>query len=252
MNLELVVKRFLNQWQQFALIGVGGFLVQAVYGFVALFLGILVAGPTVLIAFSSASMRAMNGFPSEGGILGMLAAFGLLFILLLVGGVVTSGLIGAGMVGSVAAHRRGEEVSLGSFWAHAKAHWSKVALLSLLVALTMLVSMILLVIPVLGWIAMLIWGPIVFIHLYIYPAYLIVTQSMGVTDAFGVGFRVITTQFAEAVIAGLFSLAISVIVWILAFIPLLGVIAALIFVQPFTLYFFTERFETVVRPKLGF
>lgn len=249
MNVDVVLKRFFNQWQQFALVGVGAFLVQMGAGVLATLLTIVVAGPALIMGFLS-PMSSDFGF-SGGGLLGMIAAFAGLFLGLIVIGVIASGMSFAGMVGSVAGHRRGEEVTLGGFWVHAKAHFGKLILLSILLTLTMMLSMILVLIPILGWIALLIWGPMAFIHLFIYPAYLIVTQSMGVTEAYGVGFRVITSQFGEAVVASLIFLLISLCIWIIAFIPILGAVAAVIFVEPFIIYFFTERFESNVRPKLG-
>ncbi|MFZ5814598.1 MAG: hypothetical protein ACOY93_04790 [Bacillota bacterium] len=248
MSFDAFIKRFTADWQQFLMMGVGPLIVNIGVVIAGLFLGLIIMGPS-LLSLISAGAGGME--PSAGALAGLVgSAFGLV-ILMVILGVVAYGLTNAGLLGVVDGYRRGEEVTLGGFWSSATRHFGKVILLNLVFGLIMLLSAVMMIIPVLGWIALVIWVPTASVALAIYPAYLIVTQEYSVGDAISFGFRLLTTQFKEAVIGGVILLAFGIALGAINFIPFIGFLVGLLFGQPIIYYFFVERFETEVRPKMG-
>lgn len=247
MNVEQVFKRFFTDWQKFLMMGLGPLIINLVVIAVGFILILAMVGP-MFINLIRAETMGMAHLP--GMAFGMIGSFVGVFIVMMVMGLVAYALTNAGLIGSVVGYRRGEDVSLSSFWGYATRYFGKMLLLGLVIGVIMLVSMIMLIIPIIGWIAFFIWAPTAVVVLGIYPAYLIISQGYGIGDALGVGFKVLTSQFSEALISGLIMLGFGIAMGMAGMVPILGWIVATLFGQPLFTYFFIERFEAEVRPKL--
>lgn len=242
MKLEQVFQRFFRDWQQFGMIGLGAFLVILAAGAASWAVGLVLTGPSLFAL-------AMGG-GLEGSLLALFGAFFAYFVIMTVVYVIAGGLSNAGVVGSVLGYRKGEPVSLGTFWSHATRHYGKLILLGFLFALIMLVSGIINVVPLLGQLAYLIWLPVAAVALAIYPAHLIVSRNLGVGEALGIGFQLITGHFKETFVSGMILLLLGLVMGVVGFIPIIGWIAIGIFAQPLVVFLFVERFEAEVAPKL--
>ncbi|MFZ5824542.1 MAG: hypothetical protein ACOY94_09460 [Bacillota bacterium] len=247
MNFEAIFKRFINDWQKFLMMGLGPLIVNFAVGAIGTVIMLVLVGPSI---FNLIRMDAMGMAPSSGSMFGLIGSFVGAFVVMMLVAVVAFGLSTAGLMGSVAGYRRGEEVSIGSFWGHATRHYGKVILIGLILGVIMMVSMILMIIPVLGWLAMAVWGPTAAVVLGLYPAHLAVNAGMSVGDSVGAGFKVLTAHFKEALIGGLIMLGFGIALSMIGMIPLVGWIVGMLFGQPLITYFFVERFELEVRPKL--
>lgn len=247
MNLEAVIKRFFSDWQQFGMMGLGAFLINAGAGIIGSILMVVVMGPSLFSLFRAEAMGLGFGPGALFALFGSL--FGVMIVFAIIG-IVASGLSNAGVVGSVSGYRKGQPVSLGSFWQYATRYFGKMIGLGFLFGLIMMVSTLINIIPILGWIAFLLWLPVAAVALLLYPAHLIVSRNMGVGDALGVGFRLLTSQFKETFISGMLMLLIGIVLGIISWIPLVGWLVVAAFAQPFIIYFFAERFEHEVAPKL--
>jgi len=241
-NLGQTFQRFFNDWQKFAWMGLGALIVQLVGGAVAMVLGVAMAGPSILSLIGGGRNLAVFSM------LGAMTGFAVLSLVL---GIVITGLTYAGLVGSVVAYRRGEEVNLNTFWAYGKQYFGKMIILGLILVGIMLVSAILLIIPVLGWIVWIVWVPVASVTLSIYPSYLVINDGYSIGDAVSTGFRVLRSLITEALIGGLIMLVFTCAFGLIASVPLLGWIVVAIFGEPLLLFFLTERFETEVRPRLA-
>lgn len=247
LNYGAVIKRFFTDWQQFGLMGVGAFLINLVAGSLGSILAGILVGPATFSLMRADLMGYHVGVGGIGALSGSFIGFALLAAVL---GVVAAGLSTAGLIGSVIAYRRGEPVSLGNFWRYARRYVGKIILLGVIVGVVMMISAVVLVIPVLGWLVWIVWAPMIALNLALYPAYLVINQGYTVGDAVGTGFRIISGHCKEALIGALIFLGIGVVIGIVSTVPLVGWLAAGIFGQPLLAYFFVERFEAEVRPKL--
>lgn len=248
MNVGQIFQRYFNDWQKFALVGLGALLVQVAAGFITAVLGVVMVGPVI---FSLISMDFMGFDPSFGRIGAMVGAMGGFFIVAMVVGVVAMGMANGGMVGAVAAYRRGEDAGLGTFWSCAVRYFGKMILLGIIYGLILLVSALVNIIPVLGQLVFLLWWPTASIVLLIYPAYLIVNDDYSVGSAVGQGFQILKSQFGPSVLGGLIMLLFIAAFGLIALVPVVGSLVVAIFGQPLLLYFFIERFEHEVRPRLA-
>lgn len=247
MNLEQVFKRFVSDWQQFGMMGLGAFLVNLVGFGIAAILGTVLAGPG-LYALLAAS--ALGGIPDFGAILSLIGSLFVFFLLLMVVGVVTGGLSSAGILGSVLGYRRGEAVSLASFWSYATKHYGKLILLGFLYSVIMMLTLLINIIPLLGTLVYLVWMPVSMVALLIYPAHMMVSRGMGVGEAFSVGFRLLTGQFKPTFISGMILLGLFLVSYVVNMIPLIGWVVTGFLLQPLVTYLFVERFEVEVAPTL--
>jgi len=223
--------------------GIGAFLINAAVGVVALILVFIFLGPSLF--------SLMTDYGIHYNIVQMFVASFVVFVIAVVLGAVAYGLSTSGLMGSIAGFRQGAPVTLGTFWNHATRNFGRVIVLGLLMGLVMIVTGLILFIPVLGWLVWLLWAPTAAVVLGIYPVYLIVNEGYGPVEALAAGFRILTGQFGEALVSGLIMLAFSIVLGAIAFIPVLGWLAVAIFGQPLMSYFFVERFEAVIRPKLA-
>lgn len=242
MNLGQTFQRFFNDWQKFAWMGLGALIVQLAGGAIAMVLGVALAGPSII--------SLIRGGP-DLAVFSMLGAMTGFAIISLVLGVVIAGLTYAGLVGSVVAYRRGEEVNLNTFWSYAKQYFGKMIILGLILVGIMLVSSILLIIPILGWLVWIIWVPVASVTLSIYPSYLVINDDYSVGTAVSTGFQVLRSMITEALIGGAIMLVAGFVFGLIGAVPLLGWIVVAIFGEPLLLFLLTERFETEVRPKLA-
>lgn len=242
MDLEGLFRRFFTNWLSFGLMGIGALLINLAVGVVGIILVFVFLGPSF---YSLAT-----DYFSPVDMVQMFFSFAALFIILAVMGTLAAGLSTSGLMGSIAGFRQGEAVTLGTFWNHATRSFGRVIVLGLLVALVMIVSGVILLIPLLGWVVWFLWVPTASVVLGIYPVYLVVNEGYGPLEALGAGFKILTGQFPEALVSGLIMLMFSVVFGLICLIPLLGWLAVGLFAQPLVSYFFVERFEAVVRPKL--
>jgi len=251
-DLGRTFQRFFRDWQQFAWAGFGALLIQLVGAAVGMVLALVGLGPSIsnLIRESMSPMR-LNPvgyvFPKTAAVTG---AFGFIAAIAIVG-LVVHGLTNAGLVGSVVAYRRGEGVNLSTFWSYATRYFGRMILIGLIFDVIIIpLSSILLFIPVLGWLVWVVWMPTAAVTLMLYPAYLTIQDDYSVGLAIGTGFRIIRSHIGEALLGAgifvLFLIAFGLIGWI----PVLGWLAVVILGQPLLYYFFSERFETEVRPQL--
>lgn len=248
MNVGQVLQRYFNDWQKFALVGLGALLVELAWGIITFFLSLLMIGPAVV------SMLRMDYYGLEygpGQVFGMLGALGGVAIVALIGGVVAVGMANGGLVGSVVAYRRGEDVGLSTFWSYATRYFTKMILLGIILLAIMLVSAIVNIIPILGQLVYVLWAPVAFVTLGIYPAYLVINDGYSVGSAVGQGFQILKSQFGPSVLGGLIALLFGVIFALVGWVPVIGSLVVVIFGQPLFLYFFVERFEHDVRPYLA-
>nr|WP_245302617.1 hypothetical protein [Symbiobacterium terraclitae] len=222
--------------------GLGALIVQLVGGAVMIILGVATMGPSILTLLAGGPDMATLA------VLGGMSVFALASLVL---GVVAAGLVYAGLIGSVVAYRRGEEVSLSTFWSYARQYFGKMILLGIIIAVIMLVSAILLIIPILGWLVWFVWVPVASVTLSIYPAYLVINDGYSVGDALSTGFRVLRSMFVEALIGGVILLVFGLVLGLIGSVPLLGWIVVMLFGEPLLLFVLTERFETEVRPRLA-
>jgi len=248
MDLGQTFQRFFNDWQKFAWIGLGALIVQLVGGAVGAVLGLAMVGPSIFSLLRADVLGMAAGPEMAFRMVGAMAGFTVVALIL---GVVMTGLTNAGLVGSVVAYRRGEEVSLSTFWSYAKQYFGKMILLGLILAGIMLVSMVLLLIPVLGWIAYFVWVPTAVVTLSIYPSYLVISDDYSIGNAMSAGFRVLRSMIGEALIGGLILLVFGIAFGLVSSVPVLGWIVVAIFGQPLLFFFLSERFETEVRPRLA-
>lgn len=247
MNFDLFLRQFFNNWQKFGLMGVGYLLVELASGVVAAIVGFVLMGGSV---FSMMRADYMGYDVDPGQMVGFIGGVAGTVIISIIVAVVSTGLANAGLVGSIVGYRRGEEVSLSSFWSYATRYFGKMILIAAIFFGVMLVSMVLMIIPVLGWLALFIWVPTAMVVLAIYPSYLVISEDYSVGAAVSTGFRVLTSQFPEALLGGAILLGGSMVLGAIAAVPLIGWLAVGIFGQVLVVLFFIERFETVVRPKL--
>lgn len=247
LNFDRFFREFFTNWQKFGLMGLGSFLVELAAGVIASIIGVVLMG-TSAITLIRADYMGWDVDPSQmAGFIGGSISFVLISVIV---AIVASGLANAGLVGSIVAYRRGEEVSLGSFWTYATQYFGKMIMIGVILFGVMLVSMILMIIPIIGWLALFIWGPTAMVVLAIYPSYLVVSEGYSVGQAVSTGFRVLTSQFPEALMGGAILLGLGIVMTAISAIPLIGWLAIGIFGQVLIAFFFIERFEAVVRPKL--
>ncbi len=250
MNFDRFFKQVGSDWQQFGLMGVGPLLLGLGTAFVMGVLGVALLGPGII-----AMIRADQfGGPGPGEMFAFFGSFAGFFVVALVVGVISSSLTHAGLVGTVVGYRRGERVSLAGFWHYATAHFGKMILLGLILAgltiLGVIVSAILLIIPPVGVLALMLVQFVVTLNLGLYPAYLIIAEGRGVGEAVGIGFKVITDHIGEALLGSLILFGFLIAAGMIGAVPVIGWIVVAVFAQPLITYFFIERFETEVRPKL--
>lgn len=225
---------------------------------VMVILAVATIGPGLLSTIQSTAM--MGAEPDPMMLFQMVGSFFLFFAIAMVVGLVVGGLIFGGMLGTVVAYRRGEQVSLGLFWEYATRYFGRFLGLMFLAGLInfgiSIASMILMIIPVVGWLAGMLIQLTATVYLSIYAGYLIVSEEMGVMDAIGASFRALFRNIGEAALAGLVFLGMSFAVGITALINIIPLIGQVIFLgvilmyMPFITYYFIERFETNVRPTL--
>jgi hypothetical protein len=257
MIFQNVWNRFTSDWKSFALLGLGPVLVGLGMMLVAGLVFVLTLGP---ITFSTFSSVYRYGTPSPGDIFALIGSFLLFFVMAMVIGLLCSGLVYAGLVGSVAAYRAGQPASMGLFWAYGGRFYGRMIGLCLVVGLIALplslLALPLVVIPAIGLLVVQTLQSILFVNVGFYPAYLIVSQNMPLGEALGTGFRAIGRNFGETALGGLVMMAFM---WVMGFsaliniIPLLGQVAwlfGLAVFGPLLTYYFIERFETNVRPTL--
>jgi len=250
MSFDRFFKQVGNDWQQFGLMGIGPLLIGIVTSMVMAVISIILMGPGIF-----AMIRAEQfGGPGPGDLFAFFGSFAGFFILALAVGAISGGLSYAGLVGSVVGYRRGERASLGAFWQHATRHFGKMVLLGLIVAAIMLVAMllsaVLLIIPPLGILVMLLVPGLITLNLGLYPAYLIIAEDRPVTEAVGIGFRLITSHFVDTLLGTLIFWGFLLATGAVAAVPVIGWIVTAVFAQPLITYFFIDRFELEVRPKL--
>jgi len=246
-NVGQIFQRYFNDWQKFALVGLGALLVELAAGLIATVLGLLMMGPALV---SIMRMDYLGLDIGPGQIFGMLGAMGGFAVIALVLGAVASGMANGGIMGAIVAYRRGEDVGLGTFWSYATRYFGKMILIGLIFFLIILVSAIVNLIPVLGQVVFLLWAPTALITLGLYPAYLVIHDGYGVGSAVGQGFQILKSQFGSAVLGGLIMLLFWVAFGLIGFVPVIGSLVVAIFGQPLVIYFFAERFESEVRPRL--
>jgi len=247
LNFDQFFREFFSNWQKFGLMGVGSFLIQLAAGVIASIIGVALMG-TSMFSMIRADYMGYNVDPSQMvGFIGGMIGFVIISVIV---AIVASGLANAGLVGSIVGYRRGEEVSFSSFWSYATRYFGKMILIGIILFGVMLVSMILMIIPILGWIALFIWMPTAMVTLAIYPSYLVISEDYSVGTAVSTGFRILTSQFPEALMGGAILLGMGIVMSAIGAIPLIGWLAIGIFGQALISFFFIVRFEAVVRPKL--
>jgi len=245
-NVGQLFQRYFNDWQKFALVGLGALLVQLAVGAIATIVGFIMAGPAII---SMIRMDYLGLDYGPGQVLGFMGAMGGIVLVAVIAGLVGMGLANGGMVGSMVAYRRGEDVGLGTFWSYATRHFGKMIGLALIYSVIMLVTALVNIIPVFGQIVFLLWAPTSFITLGIYPAYLIINDGYSIGSAIGKGFEILKSQFGASLLGGVILLLFVAAFFLVSMVPIIGSLAIAIFGQPLVLFFFVERFESEVRPQ---
>jgi len=246
-NVGQLFQRYLQDWQKFALVGLGTLLVQIAAAAILLIFSIGMIGTTIFSAFPMALLDLEDAPVRTFAMLGAMGGFALVALIV---GVVATGMAAGGLVGSIVGYRRGEETGLGSFWSYATRHFGKMIVIFFIVFLIALVTAIVNIIPVLGQIAYFLWLPTAFTTLGVYPAYLVINDGYGPVAAVGKGLEILTSQFGPAVLGGLLMLLFWAAFGVVGLVPVIGSIAVTIFGYPLMVFFFAERFESEVRPRL--
>lgn len=254
MSFQNTWERFTADWKSFAVIALGHFLAW-------LIVRVPLEGPVMYVEMHLTMLLSRHpvGYVLRGGpSFWRMMPVEVVALVLLIVGVLVMAFAVAGTMGSLVAYRRGEAITLGLFFRLAWRYWARMLGLTGLNCAILLLVLLLMIIPLIGCLALLLVSPLVCVYGCIYPSYMIVAEEKGVREAIGASLTALTLDLKEAAVGGgtwaLAFLAIAVSCLILGLVPLVGRVASaalMYFANVVIIYYFTERFETNVRPLLN-
>lgn len=269
---------FRSRWQTFALIGLGRVVLSigAVVLIACLFLF------TTVFDLSVAAFRQSRGMPVPSDLGDLFGSLGVASLLTMGLTLLVGALSLSGQAGAIAALRRGEQVGFGTFWVLGWRNLWRTLGLQVLVALTLWGIGLVLVLPLsvimastisnasrdasalatlgavlLGAAVVMLAAAFLLVNLGIYPAYLIAADGLGAGAAYARGWAIIARCFGQAVQSWLvlvligLCLALGVVLMILPLVGQLLYLAVWLLLQPFLVYYFSERYEATLRPHFS-